>query len=86
MAAQHTLEILEHLRPSDFIKVSNALAQLGLQDAGLKSALCRVAVEKLEETWAQQFRDAVNPVTIGFLWDDEVTAYLLESGPRMIWH
>ena len=66
--------------------MSNALAQLGLQDAGLKSTLCRVAVEKLEETWAQQFRDAVNPVTIGFLWDDEVTAYLLESGPRMIWH
>eukprot|EP00913_Durusdinium_trenchii_P022879 g21481.t1 len=31
-AAQHSLEIIEHLRPSDFIKVANALAQLGLQD------------------------------------------------------
>ncbi|CAJ1357917.1 unnamed protein product [Effrenium voratum] len=78
LAAQHALQIIDFLRPSDFIKVANALAQLGLKDAGLKAALCRVAVEKLEETFAQQFRDAVHPVTIGYLWDDEVTSYLLE--------
>ncbi|CAK9063686.1 unnamed protein product [Durusdinium trenchii] len=82
-AAQHSLEIIEHLRPSDFIKVANALAQLGLQDRGLKEALCRVAVEKLEETFAQQFRDAMHPVTIGYLWNDEVTAYILERFRRI---
>ncbi|CAE7853899.1 ppa1 [Symbiodinium necroappetens] len=77
-AAQHALDSIEALRPSDFIKVTNALAQLGLRDTGLREALSRVAVPKLEETFAQQFRDAVNPVTIGRLWNDEVTAYLLE--------
>eukprot|EP00435_Cladocopium_sp_Y103_P054679 s548_g17.t2 len=83
MAANHTLEAIEQLRPTDFIKVTNALAQLGLQDPGLKAALSRVAVEKLEEATAQQFRDAVNPVTIGCLWNDEVTAYLLERFRRI---
>lgn len=76
--AQQVLDNIDVMRPSDFIKVTNALAQLGLREAGLKDALSRVAIPKLEETFAQQFRDAMHPVTIGRLWSDEVTAYVLE--------
>jgi hypothetical protein len=76
--AQHTLDSMDVLRPSDFIKVCNSLAQLGLHDRGLCERLSEVAIPKLEETFAQQFRDAVNPTAVGCLWNDEVIAYLLE--------
>eukprot|EP00931_Biecheleriopsis_adriatica_P067901 TRINITY_DN41955_c0_g1_i1.p1 TRINITY_DN41955_c0_g1~~TRINITY_DN41955_c0_g1_i1.p1 ORF type:complete len:523 (-),score=112.30 TRINITY_DN41955_c0_g1_i1:73-1641(-) len=82
-AAQQAIDKIDALRPTDFIKVANALAQLGLRDAGLRDALSRVAIPKLEEAFAQQFRDAVNPITIGRLWNDEVTAYLLERFRRV---
>jgi len=81
--AQHTLDSIDSLRPADFIKVTNALAVLGLQDAGLRQSLSRVAVPKLEETFAQQFRDAVNPTTIGCLWNDEVISYIMERFRRV---
>jgi len=82
-AAQHTLDSVDVLRPSDFIKICNAFAQLGLTDAGLRAALSRVAISKFEETFAQQFRNAVNPVAIGCLWSDEVIAYILERFRRI---
>lgn len=81
--AQTTLDRVDSLRPSDFIKVSNALAALGLADPALRDAMSSVAVAKFEETFAQQFRDAVNPVTIGCFWDENVTAYLLERFRRI---
>lgn len=81
--AQNTLDRVDSLRPSDFIKVANALASLGLADPGLRGAMSRVAVPKFEETFAQQFRDAVNPVSIGCFWDENVTAYLLERFRRI---
>merc|ERR1712045_645899 len=65
------------------IKVTNALAALGLQNSGLRAALSRVAIPKLEETFAQQFRDAVHPVAIGYLWSDEVAVYILERFRRI---
>jgi len=81
--AQQALDSMDALRPSDFIKVTNALAALGLRDSGLRDAFSRAAIPKLEETYAQQFRDAVHPLTIGRLWNDEVTAYILERFRRI---
>jgi len=82
-AAQHLLEIIDTTRPSDFIKVANACAALGLKDPNLKASLSKVAIAKFEEAMAQQFRDAVNPVAVGCLWSDEVTLYLLERFRRV---
>jgi len=81
--AQHTVDNMDVLRPSDFIKVCNGLASLGFSEPGLRAAISRRAISKLEGTFAQQFRDAVNPVTMGCLWDDEVNAYLLERFRRI---
>jgi len=83
LAVRHALDSVDALRPSDFIKVANCAAILGLRDQGLCAALSRVAVPKLEETFAQQFRDAVHPVAIGCMWNDEVCAYLLERFRRI---
>jgi len=83
MSAQHALASMDALRPSDFIKVANSLAALGLREIGLITALSRVAVPKLEECTAQQFRDAVHPLTIGCLWSDDVVVYLLERFRRI---
>ncbi|CAK0860797.1 unnamed protein product [Prorocentrum cordatum] len=82
-AARHSLDVVDALRPSDFIKVANAAAALGLKDPGLREAMSKVAVPKLEETFAQQFRDAVNPAAIGCLWSDAVVEYLLERFRRI---
>lgn len=81
--AQQTLDNVDSLRPCDFIKVCNSLASLGLRDRGLHAALSRVAIGKFEETFAQQFRDAVHPVALGSLWSDEVIAYILERFRRI---
>lgn len=81
--AQHTLDSIDALRPSDFIKVSNALASLGLRNTSLCERISGVAIAKFEETFAQQFRDAVNPVAIGCLWNDEVSQYILERFQRI---
>lgn len=83
VAAQHTLSITAALRPADFIKVTNAMAALGLKDSSLRAALSRVAVSKFEEATAQQFRDAVNPVAIAFLWTDDVVVYIMERFRRI---
>jgi len=82
-AAQHTLETMDVLRPSDFIKVANSFAALGLRDTGLRTALSHAAISKFEECTAQQFRDAMNPTAIGCLWSDEVVAYTLERFRRI---
>lgn len=82
-ATRHTLDVVDALRPSDFIKVANAAAALGLKDPGLREAMSKVAIPKLEETFAQTFRDAVNPAAIGCLWSDAVVEYLLERFRRI---
>lgn len=81
--ARHTLESADLIRPTDFIKVANGLAAMGLRESGLRDSFSRIAIAKLEQTTAQQFRDAVNPVTVGCLWNDEVIAYLLERFRRI---
>lgn len=81
--AQHTVDNIDTLRPTDFIKIANCLAALGLKDPGLCAALSRIAIGKFEETFAQQFRDAVHPVAMGYLWTDEVNAYILERFRRI---
>eukprot|EP00928_Gymnodinium_smaydae_P030254 TRINITY_DN22544_c0_g1_i1.p1 TRINITY_DN22544_c0_g1~~TRINITY_DN22544_c0_g1_i1.p1 ORF type:complete len:553 (-),score=118.65 TRINITY_DN22544_c0_g1_i1:132-1790(-) len=81
--AQHTLESVDLLRPSDFIMIANCLAVLGLRDQSLRQALSRVAVGKFEETFAQQFREAVHPVALGNLWTDDVITYVLERFRRI---
>jgi len=83
LVAQQTLDKIDAIRPSDFIKVSNGLASLGLRDPGLCKALSRVAIPKIEETFAQTFRDAVHPVAMGCLWNEEVSVYLLERFRRI---
>eukprot|EP00927_Polykrikos_kofoidii_P062749 TRINITY_DN57552_c0_g1_i1.p1 TRINITY_DN57552_c0_g1~~TRINITY_DN57552_c0_g1_i1.p1 ORF type:complete len:632 (+),score=94.05 TRINITY_DN57552_c0_g1_i1:148-2043(+) len=83
LAAQQAVDSADALRPSDFIKVANYLACLGLQDAGVRSALSKRAIPKMEETFAQQFRDAVDPGAVGGLWSDEVTVYILERFRRI---
>lgn len=83
LAAQHALNSIDKIRPSDFIKISNGLAMLGMRDPSLCKALSRVAIPKIEETFAQQFRDAVHPVAMGLLWSDEVNSYLLERFRRI---
>lgn len=82
-AAQHTLNSVDTIRPIDFIKISSAMADLGLKEPGLRSAMSRIAVQKMEELTAQQFRDAVNPLTIGNLWTDDVIVYVMERFRRI---
>jgi hypothetical protein len=79
--AQQTMESIGSLRPTDFIKVTNGLSILGYRDSG---ALSKVATAKFEESFAQQFRDAVHPTAIGELWSDEVVVYLLERFRRVM--
>jgi hypothetical protein len=81
--ARHAAESHASIRPSDFIKIANALAILGMTDQGLAGAISRVAIPKFEETFAQQFRDAVHPVAIGALWSAEVSTYILERFRRI---
>lgn len=80
-AAQHTPGALDATRPTDFVKISNALAALGLQEPGLRDAFSQAAIP-IEAT-AQQFRDAVNPVTVGCLWNESVAVYLMERFRRI---
>eukprot|EP00929_Paragymnodinium_shiwhaense_P100722 TRINITY_DN63252_c0_g1_i1.p1 TRINITY_DN63252_c0_g1~~TRINITY_DN63252_c0_g1_i1.p1 ORF type:complete len:614 (+),score=125.36 TRINITY_DN63252_c0_g1_i1:107-1948(+) len=81
--SQQAMSNIDTLRPADFIKVANGLSTLGLKDQGVRTALSRIAIGKFEETFAQQFRDAVHPVSIGYLWSDEVIVYLLERFRRV---
>jgi len=83
LVSQHVLNIKDQLRPSDFIKVANSLAILGLSEPGQKAALSKIAIGKFEETFAQQFRDAMHPVAMASLWSDEVRSYILERFRRI---
>jgi len=83
MVSRQVIEKKDVLRPSDFIKISNSLAILGLSEPGQKAALSKIAIAKFEETIAQQFRDAVHPVALAYLWSDEVRTYILERFRRI---
>eukprot|EP00397_Hematodinium_sp_SG-2012_P049797 GEMP01057587.1.p1 GENE.GEMP01057587.1~~GEMP01057587.1.p1 ORF type:complete len:450 (+),score=87.24 GEMP01057587.1:22-1371(+) len=78
------VETIEKVRPSDFIKIVNGAASLGLSNKDICKRVQEVTIPKLEETFAQGFRDAVNPLAISFIYKDSpVTRYLLERFRRI---
>lgn len=69
------------IRPTDFIKVCNNLAFFGFgkNDANFRKKISETAKLKFEEeTFAQDFREAVDPIAIVNLWDDPLKEYILE--------
>ena len=68
------------VRPKDFMKIAHSLAFFGSckNNEELRVALSQAAIEKFEnETFAQDFRSAINPMTLSNLWTDSVRKYTL---------
>ena len=71
----------ETIRPSDFIKICNCLGffAFGKHDKAFREKLSHVAIKKFDaDTFAQDFRGAVDPLALANLWNDAARAYILD--------
>ena len=71
----------EKVRPSDFIKICNNLAFFGFgkNDSKFRDRISNIALAKFEsDTFAQDFRSAMDPLAIANLYNDEMRTYVLD--------
>ena len=80
-----TAEILlqrpESIRPADFIKICNCLGfyAFGKSDKSFRDTISNVSIKKFDsDTFAQDFRAAVDPLALSNLWNDRARAYILD--------
>ena len=69
------------IRPSDFIKICNNLAFFGFgkTDVQFREKISKAALQKFEsDTFAQDFRSAMDPLALANLYSDEARAYILD--------
>ena len=78
--AKWLIQNKEKVRPKDFMKITHSLAFFGSckNNEDLRVAISVAAVYKFEnETFAQDFRSAINPMTLANLYTDSVRKYAL---------
>nr|AAX57271.1 putative secretory protein SE long form [Theileria annulata]AAX59907.1 TaSE long form [Theileria annulata] len=78
--SRYSLEVgtrLDEIRTTDLIKICNSLSKLDGYTNYLKEKLSEKIVEKLECLYAQDFRNAVNLLSIIHLYDERTQIYLL---------
>ena len=71
----------ESIRPGDYIKICNSLAffAFGKSDRIFRDKISKISVEKFEsDTFAQDFRSAIDPLAMANLWNDDARVYILE--------
>ena len=81
ITADRILNEPEKIRPSDFIRICNSLAFFGFgkNDHSFRDKISNAAMAKFEaDTFAQDFREAVDPIALANLWNDEMRGYVLE--------
>lgn len=69
------------IRSADFIKVCNNLAFFGFNKNNLKfrDSISNVAMTKFEtNTFAQDFRETIEPLALVNLWNDEMKGYIMD--------
>ena len=69
------------VRPSDFIKIINNLAFFGFgkNDKKFRKIVSEKALEKFDsETFAQDFRSAIDPLAMANIYTDELRVYVLD--------
>lgn len=84
--AERITENPSTIRPSDYIKICNSLGFFGFgkSDSKFRDKISAVSIAKFEEdTFAQDFRSAVDPIALANLWNDEARAYILERFRRV---
>jgi hypothetical protein len=84
--ANRLIETPDIIRPSDFIKICNNIAFFGFgkSDMGFREKISKAALVKFEaDTFAQDFRSAMDPLALANLYSDEVRAYILDRFRRI---
>jgi hypothetical protein len=79
--SNETINRVAEIRPSDFIKILNNLAFFGYGKTSkpFRDKLSQIALRKFEnETFAQDFRCAMDPLALANLYNDELRSYILD--------
>jgi hypothetical protein len=79
--ANRVVQEPQSIRPSDFMKICNSLGFFGFGklDKTFRDRISRVAINKFEsDTFAQDFRSAIDPLAIANVYNDEARAYILD--------
>ncbi|UKK00429.2 secretory protein [Theileria orientalis] len=78
--SKYSLEVgsrIDDIRATDLIKICNSLSKLDGYNNFLKEKLSEKMIEKLESLYAQDFRNAVNLLSMMHLYDEKTQVYIL---------
>nr|BAN64499.1 secretory protein, putative [Babesia bovis] len=76
----------DSLRTTDLMKICDGLARLDITTPYLKQQIADKMIGRLDSLYAQDFRNAMNDVTLFHMYDEKNQIYIMERFPRYIIH